>query len=65
MLLTDAERTKFAEWLRNEAASTKSIMEQAKKINVGEAMNHRWKIELLACELIAAKLEQTESITIG
>lgn len=65
MILTDAERTRFAEWLRNEAASTKAIMEQAKKLNIGEVMNRRWKIELLACEIIAAKLEQTESVTIG
>lgn len=65
LLLTDAERSRFAQWLEHEAKTAKGLIEQMEKIGVPEPLITREKAELGAALLIARKLRMTESFTIN
>lgn len=63
LLLTDAERRRFREWLLQEAASAQLLAEQLRKVLlVGVAQ--QYEAEMAAARLLARKLEQTESQTL-
>ena len=68
--LTDAERAKFAAWLRWEAACSDGIADQiTKQIGSfgchGEILSQRYRAEAGVYRLVADKLESMESVTIG
>lgn len=66
LLLTDQERLRFAAWLEHEAATTKGIVEQMEKLGPHTApMVARQKTEAAAALLIARKLRETHSDSIG
>jgi hypothetical protein len=64
LLLTDAERLRFAEWLEHEAATAKSLIEQMEKLDVPAPLIMREKAEAGASLLIARKLRATESFNL-
>jgi hypothetical protein len=68
MILTDEERRKFAAWCRQLVLSNKAIIEQMGKLSMTpslkEQMIKREKIEIVAAEVIAAKLESTETVNV-
>lgn len=64
MLLTKEEREKFSTWLKNEAASDRAIITQMEKLPGMEAVAKRYKLEVVAAELIARKLDSIEDQTI-
>lgn len=65
LLLTDAERQRFAEWLAHEIASTRGIVEQMEKMQIPQAMVVMHKTEISAMAIVRNKLVNTESMTIG
>jgi hypothetical protein len=65
LLLTDAERQRFAEWLENEATTAKALIEQMEKLGVPAPLIAREKAEAGAALLIARRLRTTESYSIG
>lgn len=63
MLLTDAERQRFAEWLRQDALSSRLLVEAisagASGRGTGDPILAKWlRLEADAQDLIAAKLER-------
>lgn len=65
MILTDAQRQVFADYLRQSIAATKLLLEQAEKLPLavsGMAVA-RQKLEQLAEQLVLDKLESTTSCT--
>lgn len=65
MLLSDAERARFADWLEHEAETAKAIIGQMEKLGINEALVKREKLEAAAALMIARKLRGTESMSIG
>ena len=66
MLLSDAERRKFTEWLEHESLSADAIarqMEQLKSPPMVE-LAKRERSYVVACNIIADRLRKTESQTI-
>lgn len=63
-LLTDAERKRFATWLEEDAASSRLIAGQLRKIPGMEPFARHKEIEAASEELIARKLRAIESVTI-
>lgn len=68
-LLSDKERDRFATWLEQEAADGDAMAEQMKKsaadapVILVLAMKER--AEAFAARVIAKKLRETESMTVG
>jgi len=68
LLLNDAERRRFSVWLQHEASSSLGIAEQAEKMIPGPAgrlFSQRERGYAAACVLIARRLDDTESMTVG
>lgn len=65
MILNDDERKRFAAWCRQVATSNKAIIEQMKKLPmISDQMIKRERIEMMAAEVIAVKLENTEIVNV-
>jgi hypothetical protein len=56
MLLTQAERDKFAAWLENEARTDMGMVEQMATIGTPDMVLTRYRQEATAAMLIARKL---------
>ena len=66
LLLTPQERERFAAWLEHEAATSKGLIEQLKRLGQPMAMVvAREEAEAAAALLIARKLRATHSGSIG
>lgn len=68
LLLTDAERTRFAAWLKQNAESADLIAGhllagQMNKLECGATLAKQLRFEVMACKFIANKLLSTESFT--
>ncbi len=64
MLLTDEERRRFAEYLEQDAESSRLIIAQMEAMPNVEMMTRNIKIEMHAALIIARKLRDVESQTI-
>ncbi len=62
LLLTAAERQRFADWLDREADAGQAIAGQFEKLNpaVAEALLKRERAEVAAAKIIAAKLRSIQ-----
>lgn len=67
LLLTDEERQRFAEWLEMEARSAAAMAQQLGKVGpaVGEALSRKERLYAAAATLIARRLRETESFSVG
>ena len=67
MLLTDAERQKFADYLELDATSTEGIVAQMKKLPGGVMLPaiRKYEAEAAAARVVAAKLRSMQSQTLG
>jgi len=66
LLLTEQERERFASWLEHEAAVSQGLIEQLEKLGAAGAIaSFREKQEAVAALLIARKLRETQSQSIG
>ena len=63
LLLTAAERDRFATWLEREAATAKGLAAQAEKINAAEFIVKKLRAEAAAALIIASKLRSTEEFS--
>jgi hypothetical protein len=63
LLLSDAERERFAAYLERDAVSSEGIAEQMQKLGgpVIEPLRQQVLAEAAACRIIAKKLRSTES----
>ncbi len=66
MLLTQEERVKFCEWLRQDIESSTKILGQLDRLGSGYAeIRKRMAVEMMAEKIVLKKLESTESQTLG
>lgn len=65
MLLSNEERTKFAQWCEQEATSTRAILQQMEKLKMPEAVTKKQRIELAAVSVVYKMLTSGEQQTIG
>lgn len=68
LMLTDAERERFASWLENEAASSDALVEQMVKLGTSMSMSDlakKYRVNGMAQRLVAKLLRSIESQTIG
>ena len=67
LLLDDAERHRFAEYLEREAQSASAMAEQIEKTAgpVGAVLGKQERLYAAAATLIAKRLRATESFSIG
>jgi hypothetical protein len=65
MLLTNAERERFARWLENEARTSKVLIEQMEKLSMGAVIVQHERQEMEAALIIARKIRQTEGFSVG
>jgi hypothetical protein len=65
MLLTQAEREKFAAYLEQEAASDEAIIRQGQKMGMHESLLKQWRLQVLAATVVAKKLRSAESVQLG
>jgi hypothetical protein len=63
--LTDAERVKFILWLHQEVKSAEGMAKLMEQNNVTAAMSQREKVWGAACAMVAQRLENTETMTLG
>lgn len=63
MILTDAERAKFADYLEMDAQSSEAILRQMEKLPGMEALAKKTKIEIAANRLVAKRLRNTTTET--
>lgn len=61
MILLPHERERFIQWLRQEIASDKPLIEQAEKMRIPEPVVRRMKTAMAACAVVADILEKIES----
>lgn len=59
--LTDAERSKFSSWLRQEAQTNKDLIVQMKAALTPDAVINRYKALSTAMTIVALELEETET----
>ena len=64
LLLTPAERERFAAYLENEARADEALAEQISKIGP-EILAKKYRVEALAARVIAKKLREIEDQVIG
>lgn len=64
LLLTRAERDRFAAYLENEARSDEELAKQVDKIGP-EVLAKKYRVEALAARVIAKKLREIEDQTIS
>lgn len=65
MMLTEAERHKFADWLEHEAMTSQGLIVQMEKVGGPfAALATRYRGEAAAMILIAKKLRSIESFTV-
>lgn len=62
--LSRQERGIFINWLRQEAATNKGLLEQMEKIAIPDMVKQRYKITTAACEVVCALLENTHEDSI-
>lgn len=62
VLLTAAERARFADWLEQEAANSRELIPQLVRLVEARPMVDREKREAAAALVIAAKLRGTETL---
>lgn len=65
MLLSDAERDRFASWLERNADSARAIFRQLENLPHAAPLATSLKQEIAASLIIAKKLRETESMSIG
>ena len=64
--LTDAERNHFADWLEQESASSEVLAKQAESLGPSfHVVVKRLRMEAAATMMVAKRLRNTESLTIG
>jgi len=63
--LTDEERSKFATFLYEQAASNEGLIEQMKKVRTPQVIIERYQVEAEAAKLIARMLSSGETMSIG
>ncbi len=56
LLLTPAERERFASWLEREAEMDETMAEQVVKISGPEGLAKKYRVEAMAAKVIAQKL---------
>lgn len=64
MLLTDAERQRFAQYLEEEAHTDEAMADQMEQVRVPEVLVKKLRMEAAAARIIAAKLRSIESMSI-
>lgn len=64
--LSQEERTRFAAYLEQEAASDEAMAKQALKLpgKMGTIMAQKYRVEALAMRIVAKKFDNTETVTI-
>ena len=65
IILTDAERGRFAEYLKQEATTANGMLEQMKKMAVAEAVQKKYKTEIAACIVVRTLLISGEEVAIS
>lgn len=65
LLLSDAERKRFIDWLELSESSSNDLLKAAEGINLPGPLLARLKFETAACHFLAHKLRTTESMSIG
>ena len=67
LLLTAAERNRFASWLENEAKTAEKMIEQMKKLpeSIATVLIMREELERSAALILARKLRSIEDQSIG
>ena len=65
LLLTEAERIRFAEWLELQAETAKGMAHQMEKMSIMPAMIELEKRRIAAYLLVASGLRNTETMTVG
>lgn len=65
MLLTDQERERFAEYCRQNADSSRQLVEQLEKMPGLAALAKQQKIQQMAFSVVYTILKNTESQTLG
>ena len=63
MILTNAERKRFLEYLEAEAYSSEQLVEQMKKIAVPGELLKQNQVLVLACRVLIDRLRSGESMT--
>lgn len=65
-MLTDTERERFATWLEQDAAGSNGLAKQADRLppSVGVPLAKRLRTEAAAQLIVAAKLRNTQSMTV-
>ena len=64
MLLSESERTKFATYLEQDAASDEAMVEQMLRIKTPGNIVMEFKMQAAASRMVVRKLRATESATI-
>lgn len=62
--LSQAERDKFASWLEQDAEMSRGIIRKMEELPGSELLTGRFKLELAAFLVVAAKLRSIEEMTI-
>lgn len=66
MILTDAERAKFAEYLETDIASSEAIIRQMENLRgLPDAMVRIIRAEIAAMKIVAKRLRNTTTETLG
>jgi hypothetical protein len=65
LLLSDAERDRFAAWLEHEAKQSALMAKVMEDNKMPDELIRRERAEATAAALIARKLRQTESFSVG
>lgn len=63
--LTDEERSKFASFLYEHAASNEGLVEQMKRVRTPQVIIERYQDEARAAQVIAHMLSSGETMSIG
>ncbi len=64
LLLTEEERIRFAEYLEREAASDEAMIKQMESIGAPKEMIKRYRTQMVASGIVAARLRSIEDMSI-
>lgn len=64
LLLTEAERQRFADWLAHEAVTADGLATQMASIKTPDMLVKEFRMKALACKVVERMLRRTESMTV-
>lgn len=65
LLLSDAERERFASWLERDAESSRLLLEQLETLPAGKLVSNMMGLDMAASLRVAKRLRDMESHGIG